>query len=311
MSSVGLSFAGYNALASLSRFTLSIEAREGVTTGISASDRARTILTAVSKNTKPADIVHPGHIFPLKARNGGVLNRAGHTEAGVDLANLAGFEPAAVICEIIKDDGEMARKPELQDFAKEHQLKIGTVADLIHYRLKFENSLTLYDKSKVLTKYGSFELLRFQDNFSGNIHFALKKGEINPESPTLVRVQTNNTVRDLIQSVIPDTEAGWTFSKALKTIAMNEKGIIVLIHKNETIDELLHSSSMIMGKENIFEANEKDSTITVGIGSQILKESGIGKIILMAKPAHYSAISGFGLEITKFVAPKDCDTTIE
>ncbi len=286
-------------------FTLSIEASEGVTTGISAADRARTIHAAVAKNAKPEDIVQPGHIFPLRAQKGGVLTRAGHTEAGTDLARLAGFEAAAVIVEIINDDGEMARRPDLEAFAEKHQLKIGTVADLIQYRLTTEKTVSLLDESPIATEFGEFILQRYQDNLFDDVHFVLKKGHITPEEVTLSRVQQTNTVRDVLQANIPGVD-GWNMAKSMKAIQEKGKGVIVLIHQQESFEDLLGGSDLVIGKQNIENSNlghTREMNLSVGIGSQLLREAGVGKMQLMSNPMRYSAISGFNLEVVEFVSP--------
>ena len=288
-------------------FTLSIEAKEGVTTGISATDRARTVQAAVSKTAKPEDIVQPGHIFPLRAQKGGVLIRAGHTEAGTDLARLAGFAPAAVIVEIINDDGEMARRPELEAFAEKHQLKIGTVADLIEYRVATEKTVTLLDESPIHTAFGEFILQRYQDHLFDDIHFVLKKGDIKPEDITLTRVQQTNTIRDVLQANIPGID-GWNMAKAMEAIDKKGKGVIVLLHDKEDSDALLSGSDLVMGKQSLSDLNSSGSremSVSVGIGSQLLREAGVGKMQLMSNPTRYSAISGFNLEVVEFISPND------
>ena len=214
-------------------FTVSIEAREGVTTGISAADRARTILAAVAADATANDIVQPGHIFPLIAKEGGVLNRAGHTEAGVDLPRLAGLEPASVIVEILNEDGTMARGPELQEFAKKHDLKIGTIADLIEYRNLNETTIEQVAKCKLPTEYGEFDLVTFKDSIDNQVHFALSKGDITPDEPTLVRVHLHNTLSDLLGSERA-IERSMNLPQALKRIAA-EGGVLVLLGKDEDL----------------------------------------------------------------------------
>ncbi|MCY4044827.1 MAG: bifunctional 3,4-dihydroxy-2-butanone-4-phosphate synthase/GTP cyclohydrolase II [Cellvibrionales bacterium] len=288
-------------------FTLSIEAKEGVTTGISASDRARTVRAAIARNAKPEDIVQPGHIFPLRAQEGGVLTRAGHTEAGVDLARLAGFEPAAVIVEVINPDGEMARRPELEAFANEHNLKIGTVADLIQYRVANEKTVEHIDSAPIATTYGEFILHRYKDLVFDHIHFVLTLGEISADEVTLTRVQQTNTVRDVLQGVIPGVE-GWNMSTAMQAIQKEGKGVIVLIHQPESSEELITGSDLITGKDYLPPKNSnltREMNLTVGLGSQLLRDSGVGKMKLMSKPVRYSAISGFNLEVVEFVSPTD------
>ncbi len=288
-------------------FTLSIEAAEGVSTGISAADRAHTVRTAVAKNAKPGDIVQPGHIFPLRAQKGGVLTRAGHTEAGCDLARLAGFEPAAVIVEIMNDDGTMARRPELEIFAKEHGLKIGTIADLIHYRVLNEKTVELIDEGIINTEYGEFLLQRYQDTLHGRVHFVMKKGDINSDEPALVRVHVVNTVRDVMLADLPESK-GWNMQRAIKQVAKEGKGVIVLLAQQEGAEDLMFSSDIVLGKKTLPSAIKQRDTemnLSVGLGSQLLRESGVRKMRLMSSPVKYNAISGFDLEVVEFVSYKD------
>lgn len=285
-------------------FTLSIEAAEGVSTGISAADRAHTVRTAVAKNAKPEDIVQPGHIFPLRAQKGGVLTRAGHTEAGCDLARLAGFEPASVIVEIMNDDGTMARRPELEKFAQEHGLKIGTIADLIHYRVLHEKTVELIDEGIVNTEYGEFLMQRYRDTLHGRVHFVMKKGDIKPEEPVLARVHVANTVRDVMQADLPDSK-GWNMQRSLSAVAKEGSGVIVLLAHQEDADDLLFSSDVVLGKKSLPTATKKRDTemnLSIGLGSQLLRESGVRKMRLMSSPVKYNAISGFDLEVVEFLS---------
>jgi len=226
-----------NGLQLATNFTLSIEAASGVTTGISAADRACTIQVAANKNAKPSDIVQPGHIFPLRAQNGGVLVRAGHTEAGCDLAQLAGLTPAAVICEILKDDGEMARLPDLIEFAKQHQIKIGTIADLIEYRSHNEKLVERVAQRSVQTAYGMFDLFTYVDKTTQRIHLALRKGEVCSEGETLVRVHEPLSVMDFLEQV--DYSHSTSVHDALKKISQSPCGVLVLMHHGETSQDLL------------------------------------------------------------------------
>ena len=285
-------------------FTLSIEAAEGVTTGISAADRAHTVRTAVAKNARPEDIVQPGHIFPLRAQKGGVLTRAGHTEAGCDLARIAGFEPASVIVEIMNDDGTMARRPELEEFAKEHDLKIGTIADLIHYRVLNEKTIKLIDEGPIQTEYGEFLLQRYRDTLYERIHFVMKKGDIKGDEPTLVRVHVTNTVRDVMLADIPG-DKGWNMQRTIKHVAEEGKGVIVLLTQAEGTENLIFSSDVVLGKQVLSDASLRGGTemnLNVGLGSQLLRESGIRKMRLMSSPVKYNAISGFDLEVVEFIS---------
>ena len=288
-------------------FTLSIEATEGVTTGISAADRAHTVRTAVAKGAKASDIVQPGHVFPLRAQKGGVLTRAGHTEAGCDLARLAGFEPASVIVEIMNDDGTMARRPELEAFAKEHDLKIGTIADLIHYRVLNEKTIELIDEGPVETEYGEFLLQRYRDTLFGRVHFVMKKGEISADEPALVRVHVTNTVRDVMLADLPN-DKGWNMQRIMKRVAEEGKGVIVLLTQAEGAENLMFSSDVVMGKQVLADATARSGTemsLNVGLGSQLLRESGIRKMRLMSSPVKYNAISGFDLEVVEFISYED------
>ncbi|GAC15905.1 bifunctional 3,4-dihydroxy-2-butanone-4-phosphate synthase/GTP cyclohydrolase II [Aliiglaciecola lipolytica] len=280
-------------------FTVSIEAARGVTTGISAADRAKTILAAVNKNAQPEDIVQPGHIFPLIAKEGGVLNRAGHTEAGVDLARLAGAEPASVIVEILNEDGSMARRPELEKFAKKHNLKIGTIADLIEYRNLNETTIEKVASCKLPTRYGEFDLITFKDVIDDQIHFALCKGEINGDSPTLVRVHLHNTFNDLLGSE-RSVERSMGLPEAMQKIA-DEGGVLVLLGKQEDlITQVKQFEAEDMGNSPA-SAKYQGTSRTVGVGSQILATLGVRKMRLISKPKKYHALSGYGLEVVDYV----------
>ncbi len=280
-------------------FTVSIEAAEGVTTGISAADRARTILAAVNKDATAKDIVQPGHIFPLIAKEGGVLNRAGHTEAGVDLARLAGAEPASVIVEILNDDGSMARRPELEKFAEKHNLKIGTIADLIEYRNLHETTIEKVASCKLPTEYGDFDLVTFKDVIDDQIHFALTKGPIAHDTPTLVRVHLHNTFSDLLGSQ-RSIDRSMSLPQAMQRIA-DEGGVLVLLGKQE---DLIHQVKVFEAEDKgdkPVAANWQGTSRTVGVGSQILASLGVGKMRLLSKPKKYHALSGYGLEVVEYV----------
>ncbi|CAA0082159.1 Riboflavin biosynthesis protein RibBA [BD1-7 clade bacterium] len=284
-------------------FTLSIEASEGVSTGISAADRAHTIRTAVALNAKPDDIVQPGHVFPLRAQKGGVLTRAGHTEAGCDLARLAGFEQAAVIVEIMNDDGTMARRPELEAFAQQHDIKIGTIADLIHYRVTNEKTIELIDEGTIQTEYGPFVLQRYRDTLFEDVHFVLKRGDISAETATLARVHVANTIRDVMLADVPESQ-GWNMQRALRAVAKADAGVIVLLAQQEGAEDLVYSSDLVMGRQSLPEVKEDrhtETNLSVGLGSQLLRAAGVGKMRLMSSPMKYNAISGFDLEVVEFV----------
>lgn len=280
-------------------FTVSIEAAEGVTTGISATDRARTILAAVNKDATSDDIVQPGHIFPLIAKEGGVLNRAGHTEAGVDLARLAGCEPASVIVEILNPDGSMARRPELEVFAKEHDLKIGTIADLIEYRNLNETTIEKVATCALPTTHGDFELITYKDVIDEQIHFVLKKGDISEDNATLVRVHLHNTLSDLLGSTRAINRS-MPLDKAMQRINA-DGGVIVLLGKKEDLESQVKQFEAEDNNEVAKGKTWQGSSRTVGVGSQILADLGIKKMRLLSKPVKYSALSGFGLEVVEYI----------
>jgi 3,4-dihydroxy 2-butanone 4-phosphate synthase/GTP cyclohydrolase II len=282
-------------------FTVSIEAREGITTGISAADRARTIQAAVSRQAKPKDIVQPGHIFPLMAQPGGVLSRAGHTEAGCDLARMAGFEPAAVIVEIMNDDGNMARRPDLERFAQTHNLKIGTIADLIHYRTLHERTVVCTNSREVETLHGPFTLKTYKDTARNECHFAFVKGPIKTSAETLVRVHVGSTLRDVLGIQQPGASGpAWTCQSALACVAKEGAGVVVLICHNETTDDIEESIDWLLtGK--VRRPNVELAYKQVGTGSQILKDLGVCKMRLMSAPYKFNGISGFNLEVTGYI----------
>lgn len=284
-------------------FTVSIEAAEGVTTGISAADRARTILAATAKEAVAADIVQPGHIFPLIAKEGGVLNRAGHTEAGVDLPRLAGCEPAGVIVEILNEDGSMARRPELEAFAKKHDLKLGTIADLIEYRNMNEATVEQVSSCKLPTQYGEFRLVTFKDTVDEQVHFALQKGEVDPDVPTLVRVHLKNTFSDVLGSQ-RSIDRSMDLPGAMERIA-KEGGVLVVLGREESNDEIINIVRQFeaedFGKKPVTNL-WKGTSRTVGVGCQILKTLGVQKMRLLSKPIKYHALSGYGLEVVETIS---------
>jgi 3,4-dihydroxy 2-butanone 4-phosphate synthase/GTP cyclohydrolase II len=277
-------------------FTLSIEAASGVTTGISASDRARTIQVAVKGDAKPQDIVQPGHIFPLMAQKGGVLVRAGHTEAGCDLARMAGMTAASVICEILKEDGSMARLPDLMEFASKHQLKIGAIADLIQYRSQTESLVTRVAERAIQTLHGAFLLTAYRDEIANTTHLALVKGDINPTTETLVRVHEPLSVIDLLD--IDDNTHSWSIHDAMKLIAEAGQGVIVLLHRKESPTKLIERVQL---KESSYPGSIKTDLRDHGIGAQILKDLNVGKMRLMSAPRKMPSVTGFGLEVTSYV----------
>ena len=281
-------------------FTMSIEASRGVTTGISAADRAHTILAAVSPQAGPGDIVQPGHVFPLRAEPGGVLERAGHTEAGCDLARLAGAEPAAVIVEIMNEDGSMARRADLQAFAERHELRIGTIADLIEYRLLNEKTVDHIASGTIMTESGEFTLHRFKDRSRGGHHLALSMGEIDPDTPVPVRVQLPSTLRDVIGH-LPDDVSGWNVRRCMREVAKAGAGAIVVLAGSETPEALVASVDVALGKGSApAPGPRREYYLNIGIGAQILRALGVGKMRLMAAPMKYS-VTGFGLEVTEYL----------
>ncbi|MFK7159719.1 bifunctional 3,4-dihydroxy-2-butanone-4-phosphate synthase/GTP cyclohydrolase II [Marinospirillum sp. MEB164] len=282
-------------------FTLSIEAATGVTTGISAADRARTVQVAVARNAQATDIVQPGHIFPLRAQPGGVLQRAGHTEAGCDLAALAGFEPAAVIVEIMNPDGTMARRPDLEAFAAEHQLKIGTIADLIHYRVTNEHTVTPGERYTLETEHGEFAVQVFQDHVQKVNHLALVKGQPSPERPTLVRVHQADTYKDLLDARQPG-KASWNVRRSLQAIAEAGEGVLVLLAPAGAPADLEVQLKRFLGLEREVRTSAQDGAgtyLTIGTGAQILRALGVGKMRLLSSPLKFGALSGFDLEIVE------------
>lgn len=283
-------------------FTVSIEAASGVTTGISAFDRAHTIRTAVKREAKPEDLVQPGHIFPLTAQPGGVLARAGHTEAGCDLARMAGLEPASVICEILNEDGSMARRPDLEVFAREHDLKIGTIADLIRYRLDNEHTVERVAETNVHTEFGDFRLVTYQDTVDNTVHVAMVKGSVKPQTPTLVRVHIRNTLADGL--FVESEHFGWPLRRAMKRIADEGHGVVVVIRKTESPRELVQQ--IVAFHKNHLEPHDEHSQDpqklrTYGVGAQILSDLGVRKMRVLSAPKRMHAISGFGLEVVEYV----------
>ncbi len=284
-------------------FTVSIEAAEGVTTGISAADRALTIQKAVAKDVKPSDLVQPGHVFPLMAHPGGVLLRAGHTEAGCDLAKLAGLVPAAVIVEILKDDGSMARRPDLEIFAKEHGLKIGTIADLIQHRIENEKTISRIAEYEMSTEYGDFRIVAYEDSIDNNLHLAMIKGEISENDSVLVRVHMQNPIHDLTGSLRENT--AWPISNVLKRIQEEGQGVVVILCNQFGSQELAEQLKLFCQGESqelghMNKQNTKDQR-TIGLGAQILSDLGVQKMRVLSAPKRFHAISGFGLEVVEYV----------
>jgi 3,4-dihydroxy 2-butanone 4-phosphate synthase/GTP cyclohydrolase II len=281
-------------------FTMSIEAATGVTTGISAADRARTVRAATAKHAKPEDLVQPGHIFPVMAQKGGVLVRAGHTEAGCDLAELAGLTPAAVICEIMNPDGSMARMPELLEFASRHELKIGTIADLIHHRSQTETLVERVADRQIATAYGPFRLCIYHDKTVDEVHYALVKGEPAPERPTLVRVHEPFVSLDMFD--FDQSRHAFSVQDAMRMVAHHKEGVIVLLRRHDSAHEILGRLEDAGGRRA--GARAWDPRLH-GIGAQILKDLNVGKMRVLARPKRIPSMSGFGLEVVEYVSPDD------
>jgi 3,4-dihydroxy 2-butanone 4-phosphate synthase/GTP cyclohydrolase II len=279
-------------------FTVSIEAATGVTTGISAHDRARTVQAAVARGARPEDIVQPGHVFPIAAQHGGVLVRAGHTEAGCDLTALAGLTPAAVICEIMKDDGSMARLPDLIEFGKEHGLKIGTIADLIHFRSQTESLVERVAERDIATAHGDFRMIAYREKISGATHLALVRGAIDAGTPTLVRVHEPLSMLDLLNTA-PGTHS-WGVHEALAAIGSAGSGVMVLLNCAESAEQL--AQRVISAAKPL--AAAKMELLTYGIGAQILRDLNVGKMRLMAAPRKMPSMAGWDLEVAEYVQAK-------
>jgi 3,4-dihydroxy 2-butanone 4-phosphate synthase / GTP cyclohydrolase II len=280
-------------------FTVSIEAAEGVTTGISAADRSRTIEVAVAKATKPTDLVQPGHVFPLQAVDGGVLMRAGHTEAGCDLAAMAGCSPSSVICEIMKDDGTMARLPDLQIFAAEHGLKIGTIADLIAYRSRTESLVHKVSSRPMHTAHGEFTANAYKDMTSGAVHMALVKGSWNADAEVLARVHEPLSVLDALE---PNRVMhSWGLDAALARISLEGTGVVVLLNCGESGEQLLNQFDGTARSAHGPERGRMDLR-SYGVGAQILRDCGVQKMRLMGNPRRMPSMTGYGLEITGYLS---------
>ena len=284
---------GVNRSSHGTNFTVSIEAAEGVTTGISAADRAQTVRAAIARDATPADIVQPGHIFPIVAQPGGVLARAGHTEAGCDLTELAGFTPAAVICEIMNDDGTMARLPDLERFAAEHGLRIGAITDLIHYRSRTERLVERIAERPLSTHAGAFRLVVYRDKLSDATHLALVRGPLSRETETLVRVHEPLSVIDLLDQ--DSASHSWSVAEALRAIAEAGRGVVVLLHRPESAQELRRRALA-----DAPPPPPKMDLRNYGIGAQILRDLNVGRMRLLAKPRKMPSMAGFDLEVTGY-----------
>ena len=281
-------------------FTVTIEAATGVTTGISAADRARTVRAATAKHAKPEDLVQPGHIFPVMAQKGGVLVRAGHTEAGCDLPEMAGLSAASVICEIMNPDGSMARMPELRAFAEKHGLKIGTIADLIKFRSENETLVERVADRTVSTPYGSFRLCVYHDKTVDEVHYALVKGSPSPDRPVLVRVHEPFVSLDMFD--FDKSRHAYSVQDAMRMVAHQQEGVIVLLRRDETAADLLTRIEAPRGRKA--PARGWDPRLH-GIGAQILRDLGVGKMRVLARPKRIPSMAGFGLEVVEYVSPDD------
>ena len=285
------------------KFTVSIDASSGVSTGISAADRATTIRAATAARARPSDFVQPGHVFPLQAESGGVLTRAGHTEAGCDLARLAGLEPAAVLVEILNEDGTMARRPDLERFAAEHELKIGSIAELIQYRLSHERTIERVGCCRMPTRHGEFDLIAYQDVVEQRVHLALINGEIAPETPTLVRVHVHDPLTDLTASARSD--AGWPIDDALRRVAAEAPGVVLILRHQAPEGEIIHRIRTYQMEDSNVELPQTDSAEnlrTYGLGAQILCDLGVRKMRVLSAPKRMFGISGFGLEVLEYLS---------
>jgi 3,4-dihydroxy 2-butanone 4-phosphate synthase/GTP cyclohydrolase II len=284
-------------------FTVSIDARKGITTGISAADRATTILTAVDSKSRPQDLARPGHVFPLRARNGGVLVRPGQTEASVDIARIAGLYPAGVICEVMNEDGTMARLPQLEAFAAEHNLKMITVADLVRYRIRKEMLVRRVVETDLPTVYGRFKAIAFENVINGDVHLAMVMGEVKGDDPVLVRVHTENVTCDMFGSLIDDT--GFQLHAALERIAAEARGVVLYLRQREHSLDLVNQlrtykvmQERLVGKQEASLETGYGVDRDYGVGAQILHDLGVRRILLLSNhPPKVAALEGFELSV--------------
>ncbi|RMR56659.1 3,4-dihydroxy-2-butanone 4-phosphate synthase [Pseudomonas cichorii] len=281
-------------------FTVSIEAATGVSTGISAADRARTVQAAVNPEACADDLVQPGHIFPLRAREGGVLTRAGHTEAGCDLARLAGLTPASVIVEVMNDDGTMARRPDLELFAEKHGIRIGTIADLIHYRLSTEHTVVRIGERELPTVHGTFRLFSYEDRIEGGVHMAMVMGDIQRDYPTLVRVHVVDPLRDLVGAEYTGP-ANWTLWAALQKVAEEGRGVVVVLANHESSQALLERIPQLTQPPRQYTRSQSRIYSEVGTGAQILQDLGVGKLRHLGPPLKYAGLTGYDLEVVESI----------
>ena len=282
-------------------FTLSIEAAEGVTTGISAHDRAHTIRVASASGARAEDLRQPGHVFPVMAQPGGVLSRAGHTEAGCDLARLAGLPPSAAIVEILNEDGSMARRPQLEKFAAARDLKIGSIADLIRYRLAKDKFVERLEERTARTRFGSCRLIAYEDHVARTVHLAFLHGDLRETDAPLVRVHVHNTLRD---AAGVEADLGWPFDAALAQIQTSPAGVAVLLCYEESPRSIMEAVSSLNGKSKASRESATDLR-TIGVGAQILRDLGVTRMRVLGAPRNIHALSGFGLEVVEFVGPRD------
>ena len=278
-------------------FTISIEAAEGVTTGISAYDRARTVQAAVKADAQASDLTQPGHVFPLTAQPGGVLSRAGHTEASTDLPGLAGLEPAGVLVEVLHEDGSMARRPDLEAFAQKHGLKIGTIADLIRYRLETEKTIERVYESDVETEAGMFHLVAFRDKLKHGLHFSLSRGDVADGEPVLTRVHVRNTLSDVLH--LKRDDLGLTVTAALQHIDREGRGVLLVLSGEDTADALL---ARLQGQVPATDEGDKDRQEwkQLGLGAQILADLGVCRLRVLGTPRKLVGLGGFGLEVVEW-----------
>jgi 3,4-dihydroxy 2-butanone 4-phosphate synthase/GTP cyclohydrolase II len=286
-------------------FTVSVDVRAGTTTGVSSADRAATIRALANPASAPGDFARPGHIFPLRSRRGGVLVRAGHTEAAVDLCRLAGLTPVGVLCEVMNDDGSMARRPQLHEFARRHALRIGTIADLIRYRLRTERTVVRISEQGVQTELGEFRLYAYQDEVSLEVHVALAHGRLDGTDAPLVRVHVADTLRDLIG--VRSTVRAWTLRAAMQRIVEAGNGVVVVLRNQETPRELAEAVRSFTAApaappaEGGTSAAEGAVLRTFGVGAQILKDLGVKRMRVLSAPKQMHGISAFGLEVESYV----------
>jgi 3,4-dihydroxy 2-butanone 4-phosphate synthase/GTP cyclohydrolase II len=285
-------------------FTLSIEAAEGIETGISAADRARTVRVAVAPDTVAADLVQPGHIFPIAAADGGLLTRADRAEATTDLARLAGLFPAAVFTDVLDDQGNMAEGTALSIFAERHQLPVGRLSDLVNYRLANERTVERVRSGVVSTPHGALHLHAYRDLHSGGLHLALTHGELDAAKPTRVRVHVTSILRDLVGTTLED-RVSWRFEHSLAEIAACERGALVLIDRPESAEDVLAGIDRLLGRPPVETPGQTSGYASIGLGAQILNDLGVGKIELLGAPLKYNALAGFGLEVVDFIAASD------